>query len=62
MIPYDCANSLSAEQVITRKELDKRMLSSAGTRKLYMMQLGDNRLGPVLFPRSLSNVETHSIA
>lgn len=29
-------------QIITRKELNKRMISSAGTRKLYMMQLGDN--------------------
>ncbi|CAM9641707.1 unnamed protein product, partial [Ectocarpus fasciculatus] len=29
-------------EIITRKELNKRMLSSAGTRKLYMMQLGDN--------------------
>ena len=29
-------------QIITRKELNKRMFSSAGTRKLYMMQLGDN--------------------
>lgn len=33
---------LSFEQIITRKELNKRMISSAGTRKLYMMQLGDN--------------------
>lgn len=29
-------------QIITRKELNKRMISSAGTRKLYMMMLGDN--------------------
>eukprot|EP00903_Cladosiphon_okamuranus_P016857 g15545.t1 len=29
-------------EIITRKELNKRMISSAGTRKLYMMQLGDN--------------------
>ncbi|CAM9293989.1 unnamed protein product, partial [Discosporangium mesarthrocarpum] len=29
-------------EIITRKELDKRMLSSAGLRKLYMMQLGDH--------------------
>lgn len=32
----------SVVQIITRKELNKRMISSAGTRKLYMMQLGDN--------------------
>lgn len=32
----------SLVQIITRKELNKRMFSSAGTRKLYMMQLGDN--------------------
>ncbi|CAM9318137.1 unnamed protein product, partial [Ectocarpus sp. 12 AP-2014] len=29
-------------EIITRKELNKRMISSAGTRKLYMMQLGDD--------------------
>ncbi|CAM9964050.1 unnamed protein product, partial [Choristocarpus tenellus] len=29
-------------EVITRRELDKRMISCAGLRKLYMMQLGDD--------------------
>lgn len=37
-----CFRRISLVQIITRKELNKRMISSAGTRKLYMMQLGDN--------------------
>lgn len=37
-----CCSDGCILKIITRKELNKRMISSAGTRKLYMMQLGDN--------------------